>query len=67
MLHLQREEGRNLLLFCSAGLPFGKQAFSRRILMQFPGVTVIMFSVQHFEGETFTEHNLGQDLKKNQG
>lgn len=32
--------------------------------MQFPGVTVMMFSVQHFEVETFTEHNLGQNLRK---
>lgn len=32
--------------------------------MQFPDVNAMVFSMLYFEGETFTECNLGQSLKQ---
>lgn len=53
---LQLEQ--NLLLFC----PLKSSPCSARSLMQFLDVAVLIFLMQRFEGETFTECNLGQGL-----
>lgn len=50
--------------FARLGLSPEKHVLSRRILMQYPVVNVIVFLMLYFEGEAFAECNLGQSLEE---